>query len=67
MMTKKQLLQALSLLNEEDQINAVFQGKYSTKYPADVRGVNIVFENNAPKASLLLHEIVEEDESKRAA
>ena len=65
MMTKKQLLQALSILNEDDVVTAQFHSKYSV-YPADVRGVNIEFKNNVPQALLLMNEILD-DEDKEAA
>ena len=37
-MTKKQLLQALSIVEEDAEVTAIFQGKYSTRYPALVNG-----------------------------
>ena len=53
-MTKKQLLQALSIVEEDAEVTAIFQGKYSTRYPALVNGINIVFINSTPQAELLL-------------
>ena len=41
-MTKKQLLQALSIVEEDAEVTAIFQGKYLTRYPALVNGINIV-------------------------
>ena len=56
-MTKKQLLQALSIVEEDAEVTAIFQGKYSTRYPA----FNIVFINSTPQAELLLSEVVHEE------
>ena len=60
-MTKKQLLQALSIVEEDAEVTAIFQGKYSTSYPAFVYGFIIVFINSAPQAELLLSEVVNEE------
>ena len=60
-MTKKQLLQALSIVEEDAEVTAIFQGKYSTRYPALVNGINIVFINSTPQAELLLSELVNEE------
>ena len=66
MITKKQLLQALSVLEDDAEIIAVFQGKYSIKYPSVVEGVNIIFTDNTLKASLMVKEVLEEEEKAAA-
>lgn len=61
-MTKKQLLKALSLVEDDAVIVAVFEGKYFTKHKAALYGVNIVLDNDQLNASLLVHEMLEDEE-----
>ena len=60
-MTKKQLLQALSIVEEDAEVTAIFLGIYLTRYPALVNGINIVFINSTPQAELLLSEVGHEE------
>ena len=48
-------------VEEDAEVTAIFQGKYSTRYPALVNGINIVFINSTPQAELLLSEVVHEE------
>ena len=43
MMTKKQLIQALSVLQDEDQVMACYKGKYTSEIDSCVTGVKIIF------------------------
>lgn len=63
MMTKKQLLKALSLIDDDAVVVATFEGKYSTKYKASLYGVNILLDDDKLKASLLVHEDLDEEKA----
>ena len=64
-MTKKQLLQALSIVEEDAEVTAIFQGKYSTRYPALVNGINIVFINRTPQEEHLLSVVVKKQRASK--
>jgi len=66
MMTKKQILQALSILNDNDEVAVVFQDKYDSKHIASTNGVSITFSNNSTKLSIVTKELTEEELSKVA-
>ena len=57
MMTKKQLIQAIGILNDDDVIlAAVNKGKYSGDSEAYVSGVKIIFKQDFPQAIILVNE-----------
>ena len=61
MITKKQLLKALSILDDEDMVMALYKGNYCGEYQSYVNGVKIVFENGDPKALILVKELDAEE------
>ena len=61
MITKKQLLKALSILDDEDMVMALYKGNYGVEYQSYVNGVKIVFENGDPKALILVKELDAEE------
>ena len=61
MITKKQLLKALSILDDEDMVMALYKGNYDGEYQSYVNGVKIVFENGDPKALILVKELDAEE------
>lgn len=65
-MTKKQLIQALTILDDESKVYAVFNGKYSSRYDAFVTGVEIKFKGDFPEAIIVLNEVSEEELRKAA-
>ena len=57
MMTKKQLMQALAILKDDDVVlAAVAKGKYSSDSDAYVSGVKIIFKQDFPQAIILVNE-----------
>ena len=57
MMTKKQLMQALAILKDDDVVlAAVNKGKYSSDSEAYVSGVKIIFKQDFPQAIILVNE-----------
>ena len=57
MMTKKQLMQALAILKDDDVVlAAVNKGKYSSDSDAYVSGVKIIFKQDFPQAIILVNE-----------
>ena len=61
MITKKQLLKALSILDDEDMVMALYKGTYGGEYQSYVNGVKIVFEDGDPKALILVKELDAEE------
>ena len=56
-MTKKQLMQALAILKDDDIVlAAVNKGKYSSDSDAYVSGVKIIFKQDFPQAIILVNE-----------
>lgn len=66
MMTKKQLLQALEFLGDDDKLLAVYKGKYTSEIDSSVVGVKILFTNDSPQALIIVNER-EDDELFKAA
>lgn len=60
MMTKKQLIQALAILDEEDKVFAVYKGKYTSEVDSWVTGVKIMFNDDSPKAVIIVNEMDED-------
>ena len=56
-MTKKQLMQALAILEEDDVLLAVYKGKYTGEVDSQVTGVKIMFKGESPKAIILVNEV----------
>lgn len=65
-MTKKQLLQALSIVDDDTNISAVFNGRYANDYEAQIVGVKITFKENAVETILLINEVESSEISKAA-
>ena len=61
MITKKQLLKALSILDDEDMVIALYKGTYGGAHQSYVNGVKIVFEDGDPKALILVKELDAEE------
>lgn len=66
MMTKKQLLQALSIVDEDASIYALFKGRYANDYEAQIVGVKITFKENVVETILLINELESSEISKAA-
>jgi hypothetical protein len=66
MMTKKQLIQALSVLQDEDQVMACYKGKYTSEIDSCVTGVKIIFKQDLPQVIILVAEMDDEDVFKAA-
>ena len=66
MMTKKQLLQALEFLSDDDKLLAVYKGKYTSEIDSSVVGVKILFTNDSPQTLIIVNER-EDDELFKAA
>ena len=66
MMTKKQLMQALAILEDDDTVLAVYKGKYTAEIDSWVSGVKIMFKGNSPKAVIMVNELDEDDLIKAA-
>lgn len=59
-MTKKQLIQALSILNDEDKVLAVYKGKYTSEIDSKVTGIKIMFNEELPHAVIIVNELDED-------
>ena len=60
-MTKKQLMQALAVIKNDDELQAVYKGKYTSEVKAVVAGVKIIFKDDLPVAIILLNEVEPND------
>lgn len=66
MMTKKQLVSALSAVDDDTEISVVFRTSYRSRYDATINSLNVYFTSEGIKTELFVEE-TKDEQSREAA